>query len=269
MNYEIVRPNPTPGRVRLALFDFDGTVSLLRSGWDRIMIEFMTEVLPRVNGERSSDLTGIAGELVHSTNGQPTLFQMRALSDLVRERGGAALPAPSYKQLYLERLRREVEPRKEEIRSGTVNADVWQMRGVGRMLEALEARGIRCYLASGSDQAAVREEIAVLALDRFFNRVYGATSDARASSKAALFQRLQGEHSLKPNELVTFGDGVEEIRLAKEGEGIAVGIARDEKNPDRIDPVQRERLVAMGADVIISDFREHDRLMEYLFGGKE
>jgi phosphoglycolate phosphatase len=265
MSFEIVNPNHEPGRLRVALFDFDGTVSLLRSGWQQIMIELINELVPRVNGEEDADLARVAKDLVYRTNGLPTIFQMQAITDLVRARGGAAVNAVRYKCLFLDRLNERVQPRLAAMESQTVKPEAWQVPGVSKMLKEMCVRGIRCYLSSGSDHSAVRVEIAALGLDEYFAGVFGATADVEGSTKAALFKRLRQVQELKPNEVVTFGDGVEEIRLAKEGGGIAIGIARDETHPERVDPDQRERLLAMGADVIIGDFRVYDLLTKYLF----
>jgi phosphoglycolate phosphatase len=265
MNFEIVSPNPAPGRLKVALFDFDGTVSLLRRGWQQIMVELMAEVVPRMDGEGDADVQRIAGELVHRTNGLPTLFQMQAMVDLVKERGGAAQDAMTYKGLYLRRLNDRVRPRLDAVQSHAIQAEEWQVPGARQMLIEISTRGLVSYLASGSDQNAVTLEMAALGLDKYFAGVYAATADVEGSTKAALFKRLAHRYQLKPNELVVFGDGVEEIRLAKEWGGIAVGIARDDTDPERVDPDQRARLVAMGADVIIRDFREHAQVAKYLF----
>jgi phosphoglycolate phosphatase len=51
---EILRPNPYPGRLREAVFDFDGTLSLLRAGWQRVMADQMLAALlatPRAESE--------------------------------------------------------------------------------------------------------------------------------------------------------------------------------------------------------------------------
>ena len=45
MKLEILRPNPVPGRLRHAVFDFDGTLSLLRAGWQAVMADQFVEVL--------------------------------------------------------------------------------------------------------------------------------------------------------------------------------------------------------------------------------
>ena len=41
---ELLRPVPTNG-IRVALLDFDGTLSLIRQGWQGVMIDYMIEIL--------------------------------------------------------------------------------------------------------------------------------------------------------------------------------------------------------------------------------
>jgi phosphoglycolate phosphatase len=67
-------------------------------------------------------------------------------------------------------------------------------------------------------------------------------------------------------EFVTFGDGYVEIEDTKAVAGIAVGVASDEVNRQGINEWKRERLIQAGADLIIPDFREHERLVAYLNG---
>ena len=40
---EIINPNIIRGRIRHALFDFDGTLSLIREGWQDVMIPQMVD----------------------------------------------------------------------------------------------------------------------------------------------------------------------------------------------------------------------------------
>ena len=42
---EIIREPAGRGRYRHALFDFDGTVSLIREGWPEVMCPMMVEIL--------------------------------------------------------------------------------------------------------------------------------------------------------------------------------------------------------------------------------
>ena len=45
MSIEIVASSFPRGRFRSALFDFDGTLYLIREGWQGVMIPMMVEVL--------------------------------------------------------------------------------------------------------------------------------------------------------------------------------------------------------------------------------
>ena len=73
------------------------------------------------------------------------------------------------------------------------------------------------------------------------------------------------EHELHGPELVGFGDGYVEILNVAEVGGIAVGVATDEAQPGELDAWKRNRLIVAGAEVIIPDFREHERLLTWLF----
>lgn len=267
MTLEIIRLIRGQGRPRVAVFDFDGTVSLLRSGWQQVMIDLAVEAIPRLRGEQAGDIAKLAHDLVYRTNGIPTLFQMEAISEMVQARGGSGLDAEGYKRLFLERLAQRVQPRMMSIQSKSASPEAWRVPGVEGMLGALAKCHIPCYLASGTDETAVIAEAAALGLDGFFAGIFGATSNPEKSRKAAVFEGIVTEHNLGPDELVTFGDGVEEIRLTRSAAGIAIGIARDESNPGKIDPDQRARLVAAGADAITVDFIDSKSLMGYLFEG--
>ncbi|MCX6064519.1 MAG: hypothetical protein NT121_02015 [Chloroflexi bacterium] len=43
-NFELIAPFEC-GNFKFALFDFDGTISLIREGWQKIMIPMMVELL--------------------------------------------------------------------------------------------------------------------------------------------------------------------------------------------------------------------------------
>ena len=44
-NVELVNPGVRRGPFRVALFDFDGTLSLIREGWPRVMVGLMLDHL--------------------------------------------------------------------------------------------------------------------------------------------------------------------------------------------------------------------------------
>src|ERR1700687_4928534 len=88
---EILRPNLPRGHFRSVLFDFDGTLSLIREGWPQVMIPMMVDVL-RGTGTPESDaeLAAAVEEFVMRLNGRQTIYQMIQLADEVRRRGGRA-----------------------------------------------------------------------------------------------------------------------------------------------------------------------------------
>src|SRR5204863_2339804 len=98
---EILRPDLPRGRFRFVLFDFDGTLSLIREGWPQVMIPMMVAVL-RETGTAESDqeLASAVEEFVMRLNGRQTIYQMIQLADEVRRRGGRPLEPLAYKHRY-------------------------------------------------------------------------------------------------------------------------------------------------------------------------
>ncbi len=122
--------------------------------------------------------------------------------------------------------------------------------------------------AKDYDDAAlvyVLDEAAALGLPSYFASIYGALDDYQNYSKKMVIERILDENHLSGPEFVTFGDGYVEIEDTKAIEGIAVGVASDEVNRQGINEWKREKLIQAGADLIIPDFREHERLVAYLF----
>ena len=70
------------------LFDFDGTLSLIRQGWPEVMVPMFVEMLPRQAGESDADLRRLAYDDIMRLNGKQTIFQMIQLAERIRERGG-------------------------------------------------------------------------------------------------------------------------------------------------------------------------------------
>src|SRR5438132_12052196 len=98
---EIVRPDLPRGRFRGVLFDFDGTLSLIREGWPQVMIPMMVAVLRETGtAETEAELEHSVEEFVMRLNGRQTIYQMIQLADEVRRRGGRALEPLDYKRRY-------------------------------------------------------------------------------------------------------------------------------------------------------------------------
>src|SRR6516162_4150837 len=79
------RFSPRPD-IRHVLFDFDGTLSLIRQGWPDVMVPMFVEMLPRKSGETDADLRRHVYDDIMRLNGKQTIYQMIELAKRVSER---------------------------------------------------------------------------------------------------------------------------------------------------------------------------------------
>src|SRR5205809_6528397 len=139
---EIVHPDLPRGRFRSVLFDFDGTLSLIREGWPQVMIPMMVEALRETGtAETEPELTAAVEEFVMRLNGRQTIYQMIQLADEVRRRGGRPLEPLAYKQRYHDLLLKRIDGRLAALASGAASPAEWTVPGSHALLEALRRRG--------------------------------------------------------------------------------------------------------------------------------
>ena len=184
---EMVREDFPRGDYQAAVFDFDGTLSLLRRNWQDTMIPMMVDVLSETGTKESrEELHHLVEDYVMRLNGRQTIYQMIRLAEEVQRRGGTPRDPLEYKHQYHELLWKEVGVRIDDVRSGRVPPEIMTVPGSYRLLERLQQAGIMLYLASGTDLKYVREEVALLGLAEFFgNHIYGALDDYKRFSKAS------------------------------------------------------------------------------------
>ncbi len=252
---------------RVVLFDFDGTLSLLRAGWVDVMVPMMVEILADLKtGESESDLRARVKDYVAELTGKQTIYQMIELAKQVEARGGRPLEPLAYKKIYHDRLMEKIRHRRGALRQGKESPDKYLVPGARNLLDALKERGLKLYCASGTDHAYTVEEAKLLQISSYFDgRIYGAQDDYKSFSKAILIQRMIGSMECRGDELLGFGDGYVEIKNVKEAGGIAVGVATDEPECLKVDEWKRDRLASVGADYIIPNFLCRDELLATLF----
>ncbi len=256
-------------RARLShvLFDFDGTLSLIRQGWPDVMVPMFAELLPPLPGEDAEDRRRLAFEDIMRLNGKQTIYQMIQLAERIRERGGTPGDPLAYKHEYLRRLDERIRGRIGDLKAGRTTTDSLLVFQARPLLEDLKQRGLHLYLASGTDEKYVKEEAAMLDLNRYFGpHIYGALDDFKKFSKKMVIERILRENHIDGAQLLSFGDGYVEIQNTKEVGGLAVAVASDEANngSGRMDEWKRQRLLGVGADVVIPDFRDGAVLLRLL-----
>jgi phosphoglycolate phosphatase-like HAD superfamily hydrolase len=251
----------------VVLFDFDGTLSVIRSGWMNVMVPMMVEILADLKpGESEEQLRGLVEEFVWRLTGKETIYQMIAFAEAVQARGGKPLAPLAYKQMYLDRLWLKIESRVQALRKGQADPQQYLVPGSLDLLDRLKARGLKMYLASGTDEIYMKEEARLLGVTKYFDGgVYGALDDYKSFSKAILIQRILSTAEFQGNQILVFGDGYVEIEEVKNVGGVAVGVASEEPACNQVDQWKRQRLIDVGADYIVPNYLCGEELFSSLF----
>ncbi|HUT34330.1 MAG TPA: HAD family hydrolase [Planctomycetota bacterium] len=264
---ELLNSSTEMGRVRHGLFDFDGTISVIREGWERVMAPMMVETIAGEAGDPDGAIRREVEHYVDESTGLQTILQMDWLVKRVaRHRGaGAALSAEEYKAIYNRRLLGAIRGRLGGLERGKAAREELMIAGAEDFVRALAERGVTLYVASGTDVEDVRHEAAALGVAHYFRGgIFGAVGASRACSKAAVIRDILETHGLEGPELLVVGDGPVEIREGKARGAVTVGVASDEVRRRGLNPRKRERLVAAGADIVIPDFTAGEALLALL-----
>ena len=254
------------GQIKSAIFDFDGTLSTLRFGWEKVMEPMMIELIGGEKHQNNSDLRKMIIDYIDESTGIQTVYQMRWLAEKVAEwnPGISVQDEWWYKDEYNRRLMEMVSGRLKKLESGEVLPENFLMAGSKKFLQALYSRGIELCVASGTDHDDVVKEVHTLGLTDYFNSIMGAPARKAACSKEAVIRMILEERGYQGDELLLVGDGKVEIALGAENGAYALGVASDEAVRHGINPVKRTRLVKAGADMIIGDFSDLDELLQRL-----
>ncbi|MDR3108422.1 MAG: HAD family hydrolase [Planctomycetaceae bacterium] len=263
---EIVRQPKPVAAIRAAIFDFDGTLSLIREGWQQVMIPLFIEVLNETpHHESHEEIERCVRDFVDVLTGKQTIYQCIQLADEVKKRGKVPMDPIEYKNEYHRRLNLRIKGRLEELRNGgTPSKHI--VPGSYDILNMLRNHGIVIYLASGTDEVFVKEEAGLLRVTELCNGgIYGAKDDYKTFSKAMVIQQIIKEHNLQGSELIGFGDGYVEIENVHDIGGFAVGVATNESERQGVDTWKRDRLIGAGADWIIPDYSDINKIEKQLF----
>ena len=255
---------PQKNRVfKSALFDFDGTLSLIREGWQQVMIPYFCELLQDCP-DNGGDIKVCVTDFVDRLTGKQTIFQCIQVGEEIKKRGGKAEDPMVYKTEYLRRLNEKIKDRKSGLKNGTISPDELLVPGSIKLIEKLKDAGLSVYCASGTDNSAVLEEAKLLGLDKYFGEnIYGALDEhATDCTKELVIKRILSENKITGEELISFGDGYVEIELIANTGGYSVAVATDEKRKKGIDDWKRSRLTQAGASAVIPDFTEADKIMD-------
>ncbi len=275
--FEVCEPSALDrmGQIKHAVFDHDGTISSLRQGWEEIMEPIMIKSIlgdhyETADNETYNKVRETSLDFIQKTTGIQTIYQMEGLVNLVRDFGFVPeekiLDKFQYKEIYNDGLLEMVNVRMAKLLSKELGQEDYTMKGAVTFLQELKNRGVKLYLASGTDVDDVRLEAETLGYaDLFDGGIYGALKEYTKFSKKMIIEKIIKDNHLNGNELVVFGDGPDEIREGRRAGGISVGITSNEVQRYGHNPDKRPRLVKAGAHILIPDFSQHKQLLSLLF----
>jgi phosphoglycolate phosphatase-like HAD superfamily hydrolase len=251
------------------MFDFDGTLSLLREGWAGIMAEIglglLTPIL-HVPRARIDWRHRLEREML-MLSGKPSLQQMKRLAEIAKEEG---LPTPGAEHLlaiFDEALMAITADRKRRIQERLDPPAAWAVHGAREILTELQKRGVELYLASGTVRQHVIEEAHLLDVAEFFpERIFAPESAGARFSKQDVLEQMLRNHGLSGHQILGFGDGYSETVEVKRVGGVAVGLATAPVGEVGPHSLKRTMLLELGADLIIPNYRDAGLLVDWLWG---
>ncbi len=269
---ELIGELPQNLKIEHCIFDHDGTLSTLREGWEKIMEPMMVKAVlgPRYSTADPALFAKTTREVrkfIDRTTGIQTLVQMKGLVELVRQAGfvdeSQILDEHGYKHIFNQDLLKMIHKRMKKLESGELDPTDFQMKNAGLLLHELHRRGIKLYLASGTDEVDVIAEAHAMGYaDLFEGRIFGAVGDVNVEAKKVVLERIIRENNLAGHQFATFGDGPVEMRETQKCGGFCIGIASDEVRRFGWNMAKRSRLIRAGAGLIVPDFSQLPALLK-------
>lgn len=272
-NIEIYDEIPKNLTLTHAIFDHDGTLSVIRRGWESVMSDFMYEELSHVvdfQKNTALELKEKIQEFINQTTGIRTLEQMDGLIEMLKKYSqNSTTPIKSryaYKQCYLKALMNRVNANISKIKNNKNITDDFLIKGSVAFLKALSLNLNEIYLASGTDEIDVQNEANVLGLAKFFNGgIYGAKDELDYDIKAFVIEQISnniGRKNMK--NAVVIGDGPVEIREGRKWGALTIGVASNEDKLAGVNRQKKERLIKARAHIIIGDYQVSDKILKML-----
>ncbi|MCX5714608.1 MAG: HAD hydrolase-like protein [Candidatus Omnitrophica bacterium] len=247
--------------IRLAIFDFDDTVSTALSFGMQIEEDMAIEILSGEN-EPTEAIRQEAHELMIGYLGRPV--DQLVLQAIANAQGRGIIVIKDAAAYCVEYRKRRDARLKQEEKFWPQNPPL--VKGIIPLLEYFHSRRIPCYVITGGDVAA-REYVAEkIGLKKYFKGIYGATGEAgnRQFNKADLIRVIMAREKaegreVRPGQIAVFGDGQADVQNAKAVGAIAIGLAVDE--------AREKPLINARADAIVNkDWSDLDGIISFLFG---
>ena len=256
------RPRPEISHV---LFDFDGTLSLIRQGWPEVMVPMFVEMLPRRGGETEADIQRLAYDDIMRLNGKQTIYQMIQLAERVaaarrRARGNRCGTSTSTSAASTSG---SATASRDCGAEGSRPTTCWSM-AAGNCWSSFPPAGSRSTWPAAPTSRSSRPRPscstwpATSARGSTGHRTTTRTSPSRWSSSASSAKTRSRASGCWPSATVTWRSRTPRGWAAWPSPWPAT---RPTTAPGTMDPWKRQRLLGVGADVVIPDFRDAEALL--------
>ena len=256
-----VREKPEISQIKCVVLDYDGTLTTLRKGWDKILSAYARE---KVNPGSLEKIPELEEKLLHLTDhaGGTTPKQLMSRLVAIIDHFGfvKAAPIDFYAKEYADHFNEQINDR---VSNFHIDGESYVINGVRPMLKFLDEKKTINYVVTGSCTHAVTDELNKLLLDNHFKRVYGASLETIGNLKEDAIREIMDRHSLNNHEVLIVGDGSTEIKAADTLNLPSIGIASDEHSGGLCQR-KRSNLLDLGAHVIIHDYSDFDKLWDWL-----
>ena len=162
-----LEPRPEISHV---LFDFDGTLSLIRQGWPEVMVPMFVEALPRLPGETDEQAARLVLDDIMRLQRQADDLPddpARRADPGTRGRASRAALVQARILAAIGDAHRRPNGRAEGARFAPIS--FWST-APAPCSSTCASRGLQLYLASGTDESAVKQEAELLELTSHIRR---------------------------------------------------------------------------------------------------
>jgi phosphoglycolate phosphatase-like HAD superfamily hydrolase len=158
-----------------------------------------------------------------------------------------------------------IKGRVQKLERSELDPYDYEVKGARKFLQTLHDAGIKLYLASGTDEADVKAEAAVMGYAHLFEGgIHGAVGDLKVEAKRVVLERIINSGHISGENLLVAGDGPVELREGRKRGAFCLGIASNELIRYGLDLTKRSRLIRAGADIVVPDFSQLDGILSIL-----
>lgn len=255
------------------LFDFDGTISLFRTGWqevmENVMWEFIHEVLPKDDNQPlTSRWLGQINDYIQQSTGIQTIYQMQWLQRQIASLNSQKVRSIwEYKDAYRDALKTLIQGRLDVVANRKADPTKYLVAGAKDLLMCLRDLGFTLFLASGTDDVDVVREAELLGVSTLFTSIQGAPDRSMENPKLEMMKQILARFTDHETIGAVIGDGPVEMQLGQEYRLITIGVASDDGGPHYNRSKKRERLRIAGAQLVVDDLSDIESITDVLKQG--